>query len=359
MSTALRRVAPVAVAIAIFLVIVTLLKLPAWDILQGLARGSIGSPSALVQSARWVTPILLLSLGAVISFRAGYFNAGGLGQYYMGAIGATWVATSWLTGPPILVIGLSIAVGIVLGALWSLIPGVLRVWWGAYEVITTIMLNFIAALLLLFLVSGPLQDPTVSSGLVTSSRLLEPQFRLGAATGFAPILIGVTVVVLVAVWLIVHKTKFGILSGIAGRNALVLEWQGANVRRLGLQAFALTGVLSGLAGSLEILGPSGHLVAGLSPEIGNTGMIVAFVGGLTVIGALFASVFFAFITAASFSLPVFVGIPAATIVVLNGLIAILVSAHFSWRRRRMLRPLPPDAVETCESKPGKFREARP
>ena len=84
------------------------------------------------------------------------------------------------------------------------------------------------------------------------------------------------------------------------------------------------------------------VVAGFSAEIGNTGMIVAFVGALTVIGALFASVFFACLTAASFSLPVFVGVPAATIVVLNGLIAILVSAQFYWRRRRPPRGDAPD-----------------
>lgn len=334
MSRVLRRLVPVALAVAIFLVIVTLLDLPALDILEGLVRGAVGSPAALVQSARWVTPILLLSLGAVISFRAGYFNAGGLGQYYLGAIGATWVATSWLNGPAPLVIVASIAAGSLLGAVWSLIPGVLRLWWGAYEVITTIMLNFVAGLFLLYLVSGPLQDPTVSSGLVTSSRTLEPQFRLGEATTFSPGLMAISVVVFLLVWFTVRRTRFGILSGIAGRNALVLQWQGANVRRIGLQAFGLTGLLSGLAGSLEILGPSGRLVAGFSPEIGNTGMIVAFVGGLTVVGALLASVFFACLTAASFSLPVFVGVPAATIVVLNGLIAILVSAQFYWRRSR-------------------------
>lgn len=353
MRAVLRRVAPVALALVIFLVIVALLDLPAFDILEGLVRGAVGSPNALVQSARWVTPILLLSLGAVVCFRAGYFNAGGLGQYYMGAIGATWVATSWLNGPGPVVIVVSIVVGCVMGAVWSLIPGFLRLWWGAYEVITTIMLNFVAALFLLYLVSGPLQDPTVSSGLVTSSRTLEPQFRLGEARSFSPALLLMAAAALVVVWFIVRKTRFGILSGVAGRNALVLQWQGADVRRLGLQAFALTGTLSGLAGALEVLGPSGRLVAGFSAEIGNTGMIVAFVGGLTVIGALFASVFFACLTAASFSLPVFVGVPAATIVVLNGLIAILVSTQFYWRRRRPERRLAPDSDAPPVSEPSR------
>ena len=148
-----------------------------------------------------------------------------------------------------------------------------------------------------------------------------------------------------------RRTRFGILSGVAGRNTVVLLWQGANVRRIGLQSFAITGLLAGLAGSLEILGPSGRLVAGFSAEIGNTGMIVAFVGGLTVVGALFASVFFACLTAASFSLPVYVGIPAATLVVLNGLIAVLVSARFygwRWRPPGRRRPTSSDSVKPQE-----------
>lgn len=334
MRTVVRRLAPLVVAVAVFLLIVVLLRLPVLEVVTGLFRGSVGSTTALVQTARWFVPILLLSLGAVVSFRAGYFNAGGLGQYYMGAIGATYVATTWLSGPGPIVIVVSIVTGMIFGALWSLIPGVLRVVWGAYEVITTIMLNFVATLFLLYLVSGPLQDPTVSSGLVTSSRTLEPQFRISSSTELAPIMLSIAAAAFVLVWFVVHKTRFGILSGIAGRNAVVLQWQGVNVTRVGLQSFAITGALSGLAGSMEILGPSGRLVAGFSPEIGNTGMIVAFVGGLTVVGALIGSVFFASLTAASFSLPVFVGIPAATIVVLNGLVAILVSAHFEWRRRR-------------------------
>lgn len=336
--TILRRVAPIVAAVAIFVLVLQIAGFAGGDVVGAILKGSVGTPNALLQSLRWSIPLIIMGLGAVVSFRAGFFNVGGLGQFYLGAIGATAVAVgvpadvpSWIAIP------LAIAAGALLGMIWSLIPGILRVFFGADEVVTTIMANFIAQYLLLYLVSGPMMDRSSATAQGAASAPVPEAFRISASNGISPVTIGILVLVVAGVAFLVLRTPFGVLSGIAGRNSAMLQWQGVKVRRIGLQSFALTGALAGLAGAMEILGPTGKLMQGISPQVGNNAMLVALVAGLAVTGTVVAAWFFGMLTAASLFLPIAVSLPASAIVVLNGIIAILVTAQVKlparWRRR--------------------------
>ena len=356
LAALVRRLTPVIAAVAIFASILQLLGYQGLDVLGDIFRGSLGGPNAALQSLRWSLPLTIMGLGAAISFRTGFFNVGGLGQFYFGAIAATAVATNLVGVSPLVAIPASVLAAMLAGALWSLLPGVLRVYWGADEVVTTIMANFVAQFLMLYLLSGPMMDRSSATAQGAASAPIAAEFRISTSSGISAATVLITLLVIAAVWLLATRTSFGVLSAIAGRNGIMLAWQGVRVKRIGLQAFGVSGALAGLAGAMEILGPSGKLVAGLSPQLGNNAMLVALVAGLAIFGSVFAALFFGALTAASLFLPIASQLPASAVVVLNGLIAILVTAQFRFSGRSARRRSR-SAVESVNS-PGDKAGAR-
>jgi simple sugar transport system permease protein len=293
---------------------------------QSIAEGAFLSQRALMNSLRWTLPIFLMAAGVIVSFRAGFFNIGAQGQFYMGAIGGAFAA-EWLAGyPAILVVPLVVIASIASGALWALWPGILRVRFGTDEVITTLMANFIATILLSFVTSGPLKDPS-GTGQSSSSRPVDAAYRLSDSAGLSPTIVIVVVVAGIAVWVLVNRTAFGLLSGLVGRNPVMMRWQGANLQAIGLASFAVAGALAGLAASLEFLGPNGRIVSGFLPAHGFTAVLVALVAGLSIGAAAFVSLFFGGLAAAALYLPVMAGLPAAAIAVINAAIALFITAR--------------------------------
>ena len=298
---------------------------------QSIAEGAFLSVRAWQNSLRWGLPLFLTALGVVISFRCGFFNIGAQGQFYMGAIAATFVVDGMNGQPAALVVPLTFAAGILGGALWALWPGLLRVRSGTDEVITTLMGNFIAALALIYVTSGPLKDPS-GTGQAASSRPVAAIYRIGAANSLSPTIIVICVLVGIAVWVLVNRTSFGVLSSLAGRNPIMVVWQGAKLSRLGLAGFVIGGALAGLAGTIEVLGPIGRLSSGMLPTHGFTAILIALVANLSVLATAFVAVFFGGLAAAGLYLPVLAGLPAAAIDIINAAIALFITAR-AWPQR--------------------------
>ena len=191
--------------------------------LASVADGAFLRPGAIAQSLRWALPLFITAVGVGISFRAGFFNIGAQGQFYVGAIFAAFAA-EWLKGgPAFIVIPACFVAGMTGGALWALWPGLLRLRSGTDEVITTLMGNFLAGLLLVYVTSGPLKDPS-GSGQQASSRPLDPAYRISDSLGLSPTIIGIAVVVGIAMWLLVNRTAFGVLADTAnGYPMLITE----------------------------------------------------------------------------------------------------------------------------------------
>jgi len=292
---------------------------------QSIADGAFDSPSALLKSLRWAMPLSITACGVLVSFRCGFFNVGAQGQFYLGAIGAGFAVAGLDGAPALVVVPLAILAGMAAGALWALWPGLLRVRSGTDEVITTLMGNFLAILLLAYVTSGPLRDPS-GTGQVSASRPIEAAYRISTSAGVSPTVEVLTLVSLAGVWVLVNRTAFGVLAGLAGRNPVMVAWQGADMSRLGLVSFVVSGALAGLAGSIELLGPNGRLVSGFLPEHGFTAILVALVAGLSVSGTAVAALFFGGLAAASLYLPVMAGLPAAAIDVINAAIALVITA---------------------------------
>jgi general nucleoside transport system permease protein len=293
---------------------------------QSIAEGAFESREALMNSVRWALPLFLTACGVVISFRCGYFNVGAQGQFYLGAIGTTFAVDSLNGAPAVLVVPLALVAGIAGGMVWAAWPGLLRIRSGTDEVISTLMGNFIAGLVLIYVTSGPLKDPS-GTGQVSASRPVALAYRISDSSGVSPAILGIVVVSGILVWLLVNRTAFGVLSSLAGRNPVMVVWQGASLSRLGLAGFLLSGAFAGLAGATEVLGPNGRLVSGFLPTHGFTAILIALVAGLSISGVAVVSLFFGGLAAASLYLPVIAGLPAAAIDVINAAIALFITAR--------------------------------
>ena len=298
---------------------------------QSIAEGAFLSLRAWQNSLRWGLPLFLTALGVVISFRCGFFNIGAQGQFYMGAIAATFMVDALTGAPAFIVIPLTFLAGIAGGALWALWPGLLRVKSGTDEVITTLMGNFIAGLFLVYVTSGPLKDPS-GTGQAASSRPVAEMYRIGAGNSLSPSIIVICVLVGVGAWVLVNRTSFGVLSSLAGRNPIMIVWQGAKLSRLGLAGFVIGGGLAGLAGTIEVMGPIGRLSSGMLPTHGFTAILIALVANLSVLATAFVAVFFGGLAAAGLYLPVLAGLPAAAIDIINAAIALFITAR-AWPKR--------------------------
>jgi ABC-type uncharacterized transport system permease subunit len=333
-----RAIAFVALALVLCGAIFEAAGFSAPDMFSAIIDGAVLSDGALAHDLRWACPLFVSATGVVVAFRCGYFNVGTQGQFYLGGIGAA-AAVAALPGlPDVLVMVLALILGIIFGVLWAFWPGWLRIRSGTDEVITTLMGNFIAGLLLVWVTSGPLKDPS-GSGQVTASRPVPLGIRISTDTGVSPIIIGLTMAVGVLVWVLVNRTAFGVLGGLAGRNPVMVTWQGAKLSRLGLGAFMLSGGTAGLAGAMEVLGPDGRLVSGFSPAHGFTAVLIGLVANLSVTGSVIVALFFGGLASASLYLPVIAGLPSAAIDMVNAAIALFITSRawptkLPWRARR-------------------------
>jgi ABC-type uncharacterized transport system permease subunit len=326
LTTLLRTCAFILAALLLCALIFASVGLSAGETLKGVVEGALFRPRAMDHILRWALPLLITSVGVVICFRAGFFNIGAQGQFYMGAIAAAFAADALREAPGFLAIPLCMAAGVAGGALWALWPALLRVRAGADEVITTMMGNFIAALVLVHVTSGPLKDLS-GSGQATSSRPIEAAHRISESSGTSPIIVGVTALVVLLGWWLTRRTAFGVLSGLAGRNPSMVAWQGARVERIAIGAFLFSGGLAGLAGSIELLGPNGRLASGFLPTHGFTAILIGLVSSLSVLAAVVVALFFGALASAALYLPIIAGLPAAAIEIINASIALFITAR--------------------------------
>jgi simple sugar transport system permease protein len=234
------------------------------------------------------TPLLFTGAAVAIAFRAGYWNIGAEGQLLSGAIAAAWVGTLVVGLPGLIALPLMIVAGAAAGALWALGPALLRVRLGIDEVVTTLLLNPVALLVVNGLLHGPWRDP--ATGFPESERIaaaaefpsLVERSRLHL--GFV-----VALVIIVIAWFVISRTAVGVKLRATGLSPRAAAFAGINVNRTLLGAALVSGAVAGVAGVSEIAGLQYRLTAGVSPGFGYTGIVVATLGGLSMPGVTFAA----------------------------------------------------------------------
>ncbi len=286
--------------------------------------------AALVRS----TPLLITGLAVALAFRAGIWNIGAEGQFLAGAIAAAWIGTRWPIGSPVLALVAIVSVAALCGALAAAIPALLRQKFGVLEVITTIMLNFVAAYGVGYLVQGPLQERAhtypQSDQIAQAARLgaLIPGTRLTWALPAA-------VVLALLMWLVIERTGPGFALRATGANPVAARVSGRiDTGRVGTIAFLLSGAIAGLAGAAEVCGVTFALYEGISPGYGYTAIAVALLARLDPRGVVASALLFGALVAGAADLQRGAGVPSVTVYALEALIILVVVAiDRRWRAR--------------------------
>jgi len=253
----------------------------------------------LQQTLIITTPLILTGLAVAFAFRAGLFNIGGQGQYLIGSFVAVWVGSSLPTLPGVVHIVLAVVLGALAGGAWAAIAGVLKATVGANEVISTIMLNYIAIWIgaFLFGLGGPLQSNTqlsvpVSNDVVETAKLPvfwgDPQLQ-GLHVGLF-----IALAALIVFWVILNRSTTGYEVRAVGLNPEAARYGGMNVGRNYVLVMALCGLFAGLAGAVDVLGWQFRIATNDIPasKIGFLGIAVALLGRNTAVGTLAAALLF-------------------------------------------------------------------
>lgn len=285
---------------------------------------------AWARTLRETTPLLIAGVAVFLGLRAGLFNIGVEGQFLLGAVAAAFVGLS-VPGP----IGVFLAViaGSISGAIWAWPAGWIKAYRGGHEVITTIMLNNVAAFFTTWLVAGPLKAPnqesTTTATLPVGTRLpslySSPPFFLNVA-----LVLAVLMVIALAIWL--KRTVAGYELSATGANPVAAAVAGVNVKRTTVRAMAASGAIGGLAGACQVLAYEWRFYEGFSPGYGFDALGVALLAGATPWGLLPASVLFGLMTTGSTALAAN-GVPRGLNGVLLGLL-IIGFAAYRYRRKR-------------------------
>jgi ABC-type uncharacterized transport system permease subunit len=272
------------------------------------------------------TPLILVGLSVTIAFRAGLFNIGGQGQAMLGAAAGAFVGFHWQL-PAAVHLAFALLAGLAAGAVWGLVPGLLKARTGAHEVITTIMLNYVAAGLVLYLLSKPIflregrSDP-LSPEVAASARLprlVDETLRLH---------LGILIALAVAgamLWLL-RRTTIGFSLRIVSLNEDAARTAGVSVPRAWVLGMLLAGALAGLAGAVEILGADYALVPSSAASLGFLGISVALLGRATVGGTILASLLFGAFEAGGVRMQAATATPFDIVTVIQALTVLFVAA---------------------------------
>lgn len=295
--SALWSYASPALALAITIVIAVLIFIAfGKDPVRGLSIffwEPIKSQYALTEVILKATPLIVISLGLILSFRANVWNIGAEGQFLLGAIVAgglaVWVtenqigANRWAFAPIVLLAG---AVG---GALWASIAALCKDKFNANEILVTLMLVYVANLLLSYLVFGPWKDPkgfNFPQSIRFADDTLLPRLF---ATGRAHIGFALSLLLSAAMWIFMFRMLRGYQLQVGGIAPLAARYAGFSSRSALWTALLVSGAFAGMAGAMEVAGPMGQLTPHVSNGYGFTAIIVAFVGRLHPVGVIFAS----------------------------------------------------------------------
>ncbi|MGH7265364.1 MAG: ABC transporter permease [Candidatus Rokuibacteriota bacterium] len=316
-----------------------------WAVLEGAFGDVFGFGSTLTKMA----PILLAGLGVALALRGGLFNIGAEGQIYLGGLAAAWVGLYVSGLPSLLHVPLALLASAVGGGLWALIPAWLRVRRGVNEVITTLLMNYVAIYGVSYVVNGPMMEPGApypySPPLLDTARL---PLILPEADAHAGILLGLAAAVVLHV--ILARTAAGYRIQAVGLNPQAAAYGGLGVARTMIGVMLASGALAGLAGAGEVMGLKHRLFDRFSPGYGFDAIAAAFLAGSQPLLVVPTALFFGALRSGGSLMQRAVGTPVAIVIVIQGLAIFfltlgLVIAYWGPTRRFLQRgaaPLPPD-----------------
>lgn len=283
--------------------------------------GSFGSRYGMMETITKAIPLILIGAGLAVAYRAKFWNIGAEGQLLAGAICGTWVGLNWGAHlPSYAIIPLMFLFGFFGGAFWGAIPALLKIRFSVNEVISTLMLNYICAEILTYLIVGPWKGKT-KFGYPYTDNLPDSAILstiAGTRIHYVTLILGLVIVILLGI--LIYKTRFGYEVRVIGENPHAARYAGINFFRTTLVIMIISGGTAGLAGMGEVAGIHHYLLypASVSSGYGFTAIIVAWLAKLNPFFVILSGFFFAGILVGGDAIQVSLGLPAATVQVFNG-----------------------------------------
>ncbi len=280
------------------------------------------------------TPLLFTGAAVAIAFRAGYWNIGAEGQLLVGAIAAAWTGTVVDGWPRPLAIAAIVFLGALGGAVWALAPALMRVHLGIDEVVTTLLLNPVALLIVTGLLNGPWRNPEtqfpeserISANAEFPQLIPDSRVHLGFV---------LALVIIAAAWFVLARTATGLRLRAAGLSPEAARFAGIGVGRTLLGAALASGAIAGLAGASEVSGISYQLTDGISSNFGYTGIVVATLAALSMPGVVLAALFLGDLVVGADSAGLELGVPSQLADIVKGALLLVVVALLLLRRYRV------------------------
>ena len=283
--------------------------------------GSFGSLYGFKETLTKAIPLILIGAGLTLAFRAKFWNIGAEGQLLMGAIFATWVGLTFGDSlPPYIIVPMIFLAGFIGGAFWGIIPAILKIKYSINEVVSTLVLNYICADFLTMLIVGPWKGKT-RFGFPGTNNLPDAAI-LGQIPGsrihYATLILAILCAIILCV--VIYKTRFGYETRVVGENPDAGKYAGINFLKTSLILMAISGGLAGLAGVGEVAGIHHYLgyPASVSSGYGFTAIIVAWLAKLNPLYTVISGIFFAGILVGGDAIQISLGLPAATVEIVNG-----------------------------------------
>ena len=317
--------AAISLGVTLLLVAILLLALGVDPLYAGvlIVQGAFGNPYAVSETFVQMTPILLAALGVAIAFRAGLWNIGAEGQLYAGAIGSVLVGMNLFHLPAFTLMVAALLAGALAGAFWGLVPAILKVRFGAQEVLVTIMLKYVALLASSMVISGPWHDP-----IVPKTRDIEAAANLPVLLPGTRLHLGFLLALIAAVvmYFVMNRSVLGYRIRAVGLNRNAARLAGIKVTSVTLTTFAVSGALAGLAGATLVQGINHALVDGLSPGYGYTAIAVALLGRLHPLYTVVSAMIFGALYVGTQSMQIVTGIPSAFVLVIQSVLLLAILA---------------------------------
>lgn len=329
-------------AILIGSVLILLAGLDPIKAYSGLLQGALGTDAGIVRTLVKMTPLLFAGLSVAFAFKGGLFNIGAQGQLIFGSLLSSWVGFGISGLSPVLHVLLAVFAGFIGGALWGAIPGFLKAYRGAHEVIVTIMLNYIAALLVEWAVSpirasapaGPLaacreigrcaQGKTPD--ILASAHLPALYTPVGGDSDVLHIGVFMALFAAVIIYILVYRTTFGFELRMVGLNPGAAKYAGVNVKRMTILTMMIAGGLAGLAGAVQTLGVNYRFEVNQSLTLGFDSIAVSLLASNNPLAIIPSALLFGGMSAGGTNMQVTSRVPADLIQVVQALILMFVAA---------------------------------
>jgi general nucleoside transport system permease protein len=289
-----------------------------------LFKGAFGSSAAIGRTLEKATPLIFSGLAVAFAFKAGLFNIGAQGQLLFGAMAAAIVGFSVEGLPPLLHATLAFTAGAVAGGIYGAIPGLLKVYTGAHEVITTIMLNYIAINITDYLADGPLKDTSTGNVVARTPPILDS--AIIPTIGGIPVGFVIAVLIVILIWWFLFKTTIGFEIRTVGLNPNAARYAGIRVAFTVVLTMVISGMLAGMGGAVETQGVVLRYQPGFNVGLGFDGITVALLGRTHPFGVLPAAILVGALKAGASQMQFSAGVAKEITDVIQALILFFVAA---------------------------------